>query len=247
MTDRAERFLDGFDRPHGRRGRTGDHEDFNTEMASRLDFRVGRRAAAILGNDRIDAVRGKKRGLAVHIEGAAVENISDVRNIERRGDGVDAANEIEMMCRRLGIVRLLTPDRQEDAAGDWPERGNCLGDVSARGPYVARPLDPFGPAKGKSRNSAKSCCGEGIGGDAGGKGMCRIDEKVKSSVAQKSRKALSSAETANTNRNRLDGRFFCAAGQRQQDVKPGILGEHLRQSTRFARSAQYQHADFCHV
>lgn len=247
MTDRAERFLDGFHRSHGRRGRTGDHEDFNAEVASRLDFRVGRPAAAVFGNDRIDAVRGKKRGLAVHIEGAAIENIFDVRNIERRGDGVDAANKIEMMCRRLGTVRLLTPDRQEDAAGGRPKRGDCLRDVSARGPSVTRPLDPFGPAKGKGRNSGKSCCGEGIGGDAGGKGMCRIDEKVKSSVAQERSKALRSAETTSANGNRLDGRFFCAAGQRQQDVKTGLLGEHLRQSTRFARSAQYQHADFCHV
>ncbi len=247
MIDRAERFLDGFDRSHGRRGRTGDHEDFDAEMACCLDFRIGRRTAAILGNDRINAMRCKKSDLAVDIEGAAIENIFHVRNIERRIDGIDAANKEEMMRRRLCIVRLLASGRQEDAASARAKRSNRLLNVSSRDPLITRLLDPFGPAKGKRRNSAQTCSAVGVGGDAGGKGMCRIDEKVKASIAQERREAVGSAETANANRNRLIGRFFCAAGKRQQDVKTGLLGERLRQSTRFGRSAQYQSADFCHV
>ena len=247
MIDRRQRVLDSLDRSHGGRHGAADHEDFDAEHARRFDLRISGVAAAVLGDHGVDAMVPQERQFGIQREGAAVENEDGMIELQGRRDGIDAADQIEMLRSRLCRMRLLPAGRQEDAAR---RSSKCLyrfGNGRGMRPAVAVFLAPERAAQGDGPNAGHFCSLGGIRGNSGGKGMRGIDQQVEFAFAQEAGKPFGAAETTNSHGNRLFGRFFGASGQRQQSIGVGTLPQRGRQLARLARAAQYQNAEFCHV
>ena len=134
MSEPRHGIVDGLDGGRLGRLRPAQHDDFDAERPRRADLAVGRAAAAVLGDDDIDAVRGHERAIVGLAERPAAGHVCHVRQRQRRIDRIDAADEI-MVLRGLREWRqLLAAERDEDAARRLPQRANRL-------PRVAH-LDP---------------------------------------------------------------------------------------------------------
>ncbi len=247
MTDRFERRFHRFDRRQGGSGRAGDHHDLEPKQARGLDLGIGRRAAAVLGDDSVDTVLPHQFDFALEREGATVENIFDIGKGERRIDGIDAAHKVEMLRRDLGMVGALPAGRQEDAARSRPKGCNRLRNIGHDMPVVARFRQPFGADERKCRDTRASGGHRSIGRNAFGEGMGGIDQQAVAAFGQESRQAVGPAETADTDRNRLSGRGLRAAGKRQQDVELFARGKFRGQSARLAGAAEDQDTGLLHV
>lgn len=247
MIDRRQRLLDRFDRFDSGRRSAADHEDIDTERTSRVDLGVGGAAAAVLGDDGVDAMLFEKRQFGLEGKRTAIENANGMVEHQRRHHRIDAADQIEMLRRRLGGMRLLPAGCQEDAARRLAERGNGLGNRRNMRPAITGLFAPERAAQRDGRNAGQSGGLGGIGGNSRRIGMRCIDEQAELAVAQEAGEPFGAAETANPDRNRLFRRFFGSSGERQQDVENGALPQSLSQQARLACAAQYQNAEFCHV
>lgn len=247
MIDRRQRVLDSFDRFHGGRHGAADHEDFDAEHARRFDLRIGGVAATVLGDHGVDAMVSQQCQFGIQRKGAAVENEDGMIELQGRRDGIDAADQIEMLWSRLCRMRLLPAGRQEDAARHGSKCLYRFGNGRGMRPAVAVFLAPERAAQGDGPNAGHFCSLGGIRGNSGGKGMRGIDQQVEFAFAQEAGKPFGAAETTNPHGNRLFGRFFRAPGKRQQSIDVGTLPQRGRQLARLARAAQYQNAEFCHV
>ena len=247
MIDRRQSVLDSLDRFHGGRHGAADHENLDAEHARRFDLSISGVAAAVLGDHGVDAMVPQERQLGIQREGAAVENENGMIELQWRRDGIDAADQIEILRSRLCRMRLLPAGRQEDAAWRCSKRLDGFGNGRGMRPVVAVFLAPERAAQGDGGNAGHYCSLGGIRGNSGGKGMRGIDQQVEFAFAQEARQPFGAAETTNPHGNQLFGRFFRASGKRQQDIGVGMLPQCGRQLARLTRAAQYQNAEFCHV
>lgn len=247
MIDRRQRLLDRFDRSDSRRRSAADHENVDAERARRLDLRIGGASAAVLGDDGVDTMASEQRQFGIKGEWAAVEDEDGIVERERWRHGIDAADQIEMLRRRLSRMRPLSAGRQKDAARRGSKCADSFGDSRDMRPPIAGLFAPERAAQRDGRNAGLFGSLGSIGGNSGGIGMRGIHEQVKFSVTQKARKSVRTAETANSDRNRLFGRFFGSPRERQQDIETGALPQSLRQQARLACAAEYQNAEYCHV
>lgn len=246
MIDRRKRRLDSFD--HGERGgrRARDHHHLNAKQAGRLDLRIGG-AAAVLRDDDVDMVLSQQGAFAFQRERAAIKHIVDIDKRRRRIDGIDAADEIEMLRRRFGVMRALPARRQEDMARGGAER--CDGRRNALHilPSIARQALPFGTAQSDCSNTGGLRRKGGVGGNSFGERVCGVDHQLVSTGRQKIGECHSTAETADANRNRLSGRFFSAASQRQENIAIITCRERFGEQARFAGAAENEDAGSSHV
>jgi len=247
VIDRRQRLLDRFDRSDSRRRSPADHENVDAERARRLDLGVGGAAAAVLGDDGVDAMVSEERQFGIKGEWAAVEDEDGIVERERWRHGIDAADQIEMPQGRLGGMRLLSAGRQKDAARRGSKCADGFGDSRDMRPPIAGLFAPERAAQRDGWSTGLFGSLGGIGGNSGGIGMGGIHEQVKFPVTQKARKSVRTAESANSDRNRLFGRFFGSPRERQQDIEIGALPQSLRQQARLACAAEHQNAEFCHV
>lgn len=247
MIDRFERRFDRFHRSHGDRRRAGNHDELGAEETGGLNLGIGGRTAAILGDDSIDAMFPHEFDLALKREGAAVEHICDVRQKERRFDGIDTAHQIKMLRGDLGMMSALASGRKKDAARGGAKCCDCSRDVRHDMPMVAGFRDPFGTDQDDRGNAAACGCSCSIGRNAFGEGMGSIDQKVVAFGRQKIGKALRTAEAADTDGNGLSDRSFRSTGQRQKDIEIVSLGEFGGKPARFPRAAEDENAGLVHV
>lgn len=247
MIDCLERCFHRFDRRHDGSGRAGDHDNLDTEQTGGLDLGIGRRAAAVLGDDGIDTILPHQVDFAFEREGATVEDIVDIGKGKRRIDGIDAAHQIEMLWGDLGVMGALTPGRQKDAARHGAkgcDRRRNIGDAM---PMIARFGHPFRANEGKRVDTGAFSSNGGIGRNAFGEGMGGIDQQVIASSRQEARKPLRTTEAANTDGNRLLGGSLRAACQRQENVEIFPCGKFFGKPARFAGSAEDQDTGLLHV
>lgn len=247
MIDRRKRPFDRFDRLHGGSGRARDHRNLDAEQARGLDFRVGSRTAAVLGDDGVDMMHGEQGELVLEREGTTIENGTEIRKRQRRIDGVDAADEIEMLRRGFRMVRPLAARREKDAAGRCAERFDRLRNAADHAPAIAGLRLPFGPPQGDGCDAGLAGRNGGVGRNPRGEGMRGIDQKIVAAFAQKSCEALGAAEAADPDGNRLCGRFFGSACEREQRIATAPRRKCLGKGTGFGRSAQDENAGPAHV
>lgn len=247
MIDRRQRCLDSVDRLDVRGRRARDHHHLDTEQARCLDLRIGGGTAAVLGDDGVDVVLPQQIAFAVQRERTTLEDIIDIIKRKRRFDGVDAADEIVMLRCGLRMMRALPARRQEDMAGGGAKRFDGSRNAPHLPPAIARPALPFGTAQSDGSNAGGLSRESGIGRNALGERVGGVDQQVMSAGPQKSGESRSAAETADTNRNRLRGRFFGAAGKRQKNIAIITPRERLSQQPRLAGAAKDQDAGSSHV
>lgn len=247
MIDRFERRFHRFDRRQGGSGRAGDHNNLDTEQACGLDLGIGRRAAAVLGDDSVDIVLSHQVDFAFERERASVEDIVDIGKGKRRIDGIDAAHQIEMLWGDLGVISALTAGRQKDAARGGTKCRNRRRNIRNDMPAIARFGHPFRANEGERADTGAFSSNGGIGRNAFGEGMSGIDQQVIASSRQEGRKPLRTTEAADADGNRLLGGSLRAARQRQENVELFPRGKFFGKPARFAGSAEDQDAGLLHV
>lgn len=247
MIDRRKRRFDGFDRCDDRRRRARHHHHLDAEQARRLDLRIGGGAAAVLGNDDIDMMPPQQSAFAFQREGAAIEDVVDIRKPKRPFGGVDAADEIVMLRRRFRMVSALPARRQEDMAGRLAECRDGRRDALHVPPAIARQALPFGAAQSdRSERGGRGRDG-GVFGNSFGERVRGVDQQPVAPGFQKVGQRHGTAETTNTDRNRLLGRFLGTSCQRQQNIAIITRRERFGEQARFARAAENQDAKSSHV
>ena len=162
MIDQSHTLLDGRSRtacPAASGRRMQEHLD--AEFARGGDLAVGRRAAAVLGDDGVDAVCLEKlRGRRLR-ETAARENVGRIRHAERRLDRIDAADQIGVLRRGLEGRDFLTAERQETlCAGLSPSAATAsaasVDDASSGRPRPAPRPDAAARRRGTPASRAAS-------------------------------------------------------------------------------------------
>ena len=246
MIDKAERVFDSFNRADIVRLLTFDHDHPDTERTGRSDLAIGRRAAAVLGDDDLDPVCDQKCALSGLFEGAGRQNVLRMGYAELRHDGIDAADQIAVLRCAFEMEDLLSADGEENAFRRSAKSLDCIADGANTGPAIAGLRFPHGAAQRKKRNSGPARRDGRIVRDACGKGMGGIDQKVETLGRQKIGKPVAATEAAAAGGNRLCHRLRRASGQRKQAVAIGALRQGSGQLPRFGRAAKDQDAVFAH-
>jgi len=247
VIDAQHRFLDRFGTVALRRPLPLDQHDGKAEAARGGDLAVGGLAAGILADDHLDAMFPQEPLLRLDGEGAAGEQIVDMRGGERRIDGIDAAHEIVMLRGGIEGPRLLPADGEEDAARRLAQRRDGIGDRGNARPAVAFHFLPAEPFEPQQRNARRRACRAGIGGNALGEGMGRIDQQVDNLFHKIGLKPRRAAEAAGAHRHGLRRGIERAAGKRQRDGKIGPTGKAAREVACLRRATQYEDAFLVHA
>lgn len=247
MIDRRQRRLDSVDRLDDRGRRARDHHHLDAEQAGCLDLRIGGGTAAILGGDDVNVVLPQQIAFAFQRERTPLEDIVDIIKCKPRFDGIDAADEVVMLRCGFRMMGALPARRQEDMAGGGAERFDGSRNALHVPPAIAGHALPFGTAQSDGGNAGGLSRESGIGRNALGEGVRGVDQQTISAGLEETGKCGSAAETTNANRNRLRGRFFGAAGKRQQNIAIITRRERLGQQPRLAGAAKDQDAGSPHV
>lgn len=240
----------GIDRLESQRvGRGGalDHDDIEPKITRRFDLRVGGAAAAVLRHDNLDPVPEKQLPFVFTIEGTARENVGHLRHLQRRIDGIDAANQIIMQRRCVEMMRLLPADRQKHVSHQRPECGSGIGHRADGSPAIARLGLPRRPADGDCGDIGGDCGGGGIGGDFRGEGMRGVYQQVDPFSLQITCEPVRAAEPADANRNRLGQRIGRSSSERQHRIELLPGGQQIGQPPCLGRAAQNKNAGFGHA
>ena len=219
-----------------------DHDDLDAERARRGNFSIGRLPAAVFGDDDVDAVFLEERTLLRLVERTRSEDVSAVRCIERRIDGVDAAHEIGMLRRAGELVGFLPADGEKDATAGLPERLHCRLDAVDGMPAIPVLAHPAGAHEHEESYACHACRFDRVGGDPVGEGMRRVDQQVDFFVAQIVCKPRHAAEAAHARRQRQRLGVERTAGKRNSRIDVVARGKPLAKFPRFGRAAENQNA-----
>ena len=204
-------------RPHGgalRNGRPAEHEYRDPKHPGGRNLAVSRLSPAVLGHHRVDAERFEQRPVLTLRERPACEDVVRMWHIERRLDGINAADEIMVLWRRSEWSHLLPPDRQKDPPGALAQRMGCRLRVGHIDPGIAVQGVPGRPAKHKNGRVGPRRGLHGICGNRFGIRVRGIDQEVDPLGAKILRKAVSPSETSPAHRDGLRSGRSRAAGKR---------------------------------
>lgn len=246
MIDPIECSLDCFDRRQAGELGAFDHNHPDVELPRRFDLRIGRVAAAVLGNDHLDTMPEQHLQFVRQPERPPAMDIADVRRRQRRVDRIDAADPVVMMGRGVSTMRLLPAGRHEHSQGRNAECGYGLRDAMHRKPVIAGNRHPGRPPQGKGQNAALSHSLRCIDRDAGCERMGCVDHQIDGFLSEIAGQTFGATKAAAAHRDQLRGRIGGSAGQRQHDIEIGASGEYRREFTSLRRAAQDQNAGLTH-
>lgn len=247
IVEHRQSFLDRSSERHVWRRRPADHDHFYAKRARGRDLAVSRAATAVLGEDRVDALRQKKFALSLLGKRAARQKVIGIGQVKRRLDRIDAADQVEMLSGQGKRCKFLPAERDEDVARLVAQRGNAFLDAFDHRPSVALNRLPFGTAKRKRVDARLFGSSGGIGGNAPREGMCGIDQDFYPVFEEIFCEPFGAAEASDAYRDRLPGRIARPAGQRKRHVEIGSDSKPCRQKPRFRRAAEDQDAVGHHV
>lgn len=219
MIDARDRLPDADHRRFGRRSPYHDHG--NAKRARGGDLAIGRAAAAVARNDKIDAVIYKKALLIRFGKRPACEDIAGFRQGRGRIDGIDAADNVEML--RLGgkMGELLASDRQQNRARLFAETRDGFLDAGRVDPTVAGDGLPGSPLKSDQRQAGLPRGEHCIARDAHGERVGCIDENIDMRFPQKPGKAFRPSESAHADFTGMRQR--CLRATREGERDPEVL------------------------
>jgi len=238
MIEPGQRILDAVDRRGSGHGRPAQHDHRKAECARRSDLAIGGSAAAVLGNDAFDAVRGKQRALVGFGKRTAASQILRMRDGERRLDRIDTADQIVVLRSCDQRIKLTAAERDEDATWRLAKRRNRVRDTVNQSPAITGDGRPGRPPQDDDGHRGVASGRKRIRRNDGRVRMRGVDQGVDTLTSEIVSKALSSAETADAYRHRLRCRRCGAAGERRRDVEFGARGEAPGENPGFRRAAE---------
>lgn len=247
MIDFRKRLINGIDGLNVRQIRALEQDDANAEPARGDQFGMGGNTAAVLGNDRVDAVRRKQVHLVGLPERAPRQDVGCIRHRERRFDRVDAANEVSVLRRGLEGPQLLPAEGEKNAARLAAKHGDGVASVFGALPMIVRARLPWRAAQRQQCNAGCHGGFSRIARDLRGIGMGCVDQQADGVFGKVSRQTVDAAKSADANRNGMGDRIFRAASERKAHIQISAPGKAFRQLPRFGRSTQDENASLGHV
>lgn len=245
MADGGQRSLDIGNRASFGAGWSVDHDDWNFEHTRSLDFSVSRRSTGVFRDDHFDPIVFQHGDFVSQRKRSASGDVLRMRHIQRRINGVYAADEVTVPGRCFEGQKFLTSKGKEDALRFAADSRNRAFDVGNGRPEIAVHLLPGRSGKAYQRNTRKLRGLNGIGGNAGGIGMCGIHQKVETFRADESGKTLRASKPAGTDWNTLLYRIFRTPRHGQQNAAAGPFAELSRQKAGIGCSAENEYGA-CH-
>jgi len=202
---------------------------------------LGQRAAAVLGDDDVDAVRVDERPLAVQRVGAAIEQ-QLVAGWQRDVGWVDAADEIPADVVAGEGREALAAGREQDAlGGEARDRAGRPGEVVDPEPTVAVGGLPAEALQAQQRDIGGGCRNRGRGRDTSREGVRGVNDRGDRVVLQPPGERLRSAEATDVHLADGQARAGDAAGEGGDDGNARLV-QAERESPRLGRPAEDQHA-----
>jgi hypothetical protein len=218
-----------FDGVSIRLGRTRNHHDRDAKPARGFDLGVGRRAAGVFRDEKIDFLALKKRRFRLPVEGPASEQQPDIgrqRDIARR---VDRAGDVVMMRRGCEGAQLEAAKREKNAARVRPERVGSGFGVRDGKPGVAG-LGLPGRAYDRGKRDRKPGAGDDrVGRDLVGVGVRGVNDRSRCIQLQPVNQAVHAAEAADPRSNGLRLGIRGAPGQRDSCLEARVRRQQARQ------------------
>ena len=219
-----------------------DDDDLDAERSGGGQFRLGCGAAAVLGDEHVDAFVPHQRGFGVDGERTAGEDQAVRDDGFRRG--VDRSDDVSVVRSGGEGRQVQRADRQQHVAGVVTERFGGCGDVGDAGPPVAGLGAPGRAGEDGERYMKFTARGCGVARHLRGEGVGCVDYRVGAVFGQVGLQPWDSAEAADPERDCGLGRASGAAGQRQYGVEVGAAGYLAGQGTCLRRTAEYQKSHF---
>ena len=221
-----------------RRFRAPHHDDRYSERPSRLDLRVGRAAATVFGDERLDPLASHEVEFARKREGTTRQDQFVFGQSVDLRRGIDRPNDIAVLWG-VGENRELKPP-----LGQQYDFAVCAERLDPR--RYRRNLDPaiagFQPpgrtGENDERDAGRAAGGGGVGRNARGERMGRVDDSCDLLPGEIGGQTLGAAEAAHSLWDRLRGGIGGGACERQDRRHPRFTGEAVREGARFARAAQ---------
>lgn len=211
---------DGF--VHGRCGipnrrlRPRDHDDQQAKLARSRDLAVGGLAAAVLGNDDLDAVRKQKRVFVGFRKRSAIEDVMRAGDPLSHVHRLDASHDVAVLRTDSEATGFLPSDGEKHRARRFAEQSRRVVDVAGRDPVVAGLRLPWRSLQPHERHGGRTRRLNGIGGDTCGERVRSVDEHVDLPCPQPLRQPLRATEAADAHGTGLRQRVFRSAGERQR-------------------------------
>jgi hypothetical protein len=227
----------------GRRGRPADQDHLDAEVTRRGDLTVGGVPAAIFGNHEFDGVRLHQRAVVGLAERSARGDVARLRQRQWRIDGIDAAEQINVLWRGSEGREIVAAKRDEDAArlrADGTDRGCGVVDF---GPAVAGTLDPWLAPKDDESHAGLARGFGSVRRDRARIGMCRVNQSFDLVRDQIIGESAGAAKATRPYRNGVRDGLRGPAGERKRHVETSAArGKALAQEARFRGAAENKDA-----
>lgn len=227
--------------------RPADHDDRQTERAGGRDLAIGSLATTVLRNDDVNSAAGQERDLIVFTERPTGKQVADVRSVERRIDGIDASNQIEMLRGGAEAESFLPADGEKDAAGRFTKGSDGFGKRARIKPPVTLLYLPAGTFEPDQRHAGGNGRHFRIFRNLPSERVRGVQKEIETAIAQEIRKSVRTTETTGANRNRLWPGIERSAGKRQHQIESAFLRQQRSKLPRFGRPAQNKDSFFVHA
>jgi hypothetical protein len=209
-------FIHGRCGTPDRRLRPGDHDDRQTKLSGSRDLAVGRLAAAVLGDDDLDAVGAQERKLIGFRKRTAIEDVMRADDAIHCCHGIDAAHDVAVLRAGREAPGLLPSDGKKHSARRSVQQSHRVIHILGFDPLVAGLPLPFGPLQPHERHGSGGGSLDSIGGDTCGERVRGVDEHIDLPCPQPFRQPLRAAKAADTHVTGLRQRILRSAGKRQR-------------------------------
>jgi len=233
-------FLDGRDRWRVGQQRAPQHEHWQAKGTRSCDLPVRRAAPTVLRDNDVDAMGLEERAFVRLVKRAPDSQVSGMRHGKRGVHGVHAAHEIMMLGRSDEWRELLAAEREENPARVAAERAGCDSDIQHLDPTIAGSRNPWRSPHRQHGCARLPRCMYRVGGNGGGIGMRRIDQRVDALAGKVLRKSPRTAKTANPDRHRLRCGRSGATRKRKDHVEVRATGKLGCEVPCFRSAAEYQ-------
>lgn len=212
------------------------------QSARRRNLAIARGTPTIFRNHRINRVCAEQSKVMLDSERSSVEQIVNARHDQGRLNRFYRPDQIMMLRRGIGNMRLLPAQRQEHSAWGVAKRHNCATRIGYLYPPVAALPHPFGAQQSDEWNIRDGRRFIGVIRDIDRERMRRINQDVGIIGPQIIDKPRDAAKSTAANWYGHSNGCHSAPSEREQNRNTGILRQTPSQQARLSSSAQYKDA-----
>ena len=242
MIEHAECLFDARDGGNLRQRGPFQHDHSKLERPGSGDLAIGRLAAAVLGNDHLDAVARKEIAVLALAERPSRREVCHVRKVKRRIDGIDAANEVGMLRGGGEGPKLVAAEREEHTSRRLSERSHGVNNAIDLDPIIASDFRPRPSPESDQLDAGLPGGFGGIDGDRGGVRMRGVDQDIYPLVADIAGETFGAAETSASDRCPLRQGLGRTASERDCHGEFRAWTESLGKSPRLGGAAENEDA-----